>query len=62
MFLYRIDQYDNRAIKIKNKIVYNFQKVIAEYTTICDDKKYEILNLFCEVFSINLSSISLNFL
>ena len=46
----RIDQYDNRAIKIKNKIISNFQKVIAEYTTICEEYKYIIMGLFCEVF------------
>lgn len=45
----RNDHFDNKALLLKDKIMQNFQFLIAEYITICEDKKYDILSIFSQV-------------
>lgn len=45
----RTEQFDSRALILKEKIITNFQSLIAWYLSICDDKKYDILYMFSEV-------------
>lgn len=49
LFIIRTEQFDSRALTLKEKIITNFQSLIAWYLSICDDKKYDILYMFSEV-------------